>query len=252
MIRAVVFDLFETLVDLRWERVPRIDHGGRKLPAAFRAMHERVAEHRASVAFEAFVEALEASRRDFRESHLRHDREVPTGVWMGRLLERLEVDAAELADELTRLHMDSIRAGVVTLGHHREVLDALGRDLPLGLCSNFTHSATALAVLEQAELRDALHPDALVVSDAVGWRKPHQSIFRAASEALGVAPHELLHVGDSLRADVAGAAALGSRTAWITRCVEDPERALAEHDGPEPDHVIADLAELPALVAALR
>jgi len=37
---------------------------------------------------------------------------------------------------------------------------------------------------------------------------------------LGVAPAETLHVGDSLSADIGGAAPLGIRTAWITRRIE--------------------------------
>jgi FMN phosphatase YigB (HAD superfamily) len=57
-------------------------------------------------------------------------------------------------------------------------------------------------------------------------------------------------VGDSLRADVAGAAQLGMRTAWLTRRVKDPRAALAAHEGPAPDFTIADLAELPALLRA--
>jgi len=251
MIRALVFDLFDTLVDLRWDRVPHTEHAGRKLPAALRAMHTAVAEHSRGIGFEDLLEAMEASRRDFRESHLRHDREVPTGELMADVLARLSVEDAALAEELTRLHMEGIRAGVVVLDHHREVMERLGRERPLGLCSNFTHSATALAVLDQAGLRDVIHADALVVSDAVGWRKPHRGIFEAASRALGVAPEEVLHVGDSLRADVAGAAAQGSRTVWITRRIDDPQAALAEHEGPPPDHVIADLAELPALLDEL-
>jgi len=251
MIRAVVFDLFDTLVDLRWDRIPRTGHAGRELPAALRAMHDALAGRRGGLGFDAFLEALEACRRDFRDSHLRHDREVPTPVLMADLLARFELEDEALALELTRLHMQGIRSGVVTLDHHPEVLDALGRDFALGLCSNFTHSQTALAVLDQAALRGALRAEALVVSDAVGWRKPNAAIFRAASRALGVEAGEVLHVGDSLRADIAGAATAGSRTVWITRRIDDPERALAEHDGPAPDHVIADLSELPALCEAL-
>ena len=90
--------------------------------------------------------------------------------------------------------------------------------------------------------------DALVISDAVGIRKPRSEIFEAVLAELGVAPEETLHVGDSLRADVAGARALGIHTVWITRRVPDLERALGEHEGPPPDHVIADLAEIEALL----
>ena len=61
---------------------------------------------------------------------------------------------------------------------------------------------------------------------------------------LDVGPHEAIHVGDSLKADVGGASALGIRTVWVTRRVKDPAKALADHPGPKPDHQIADLAEV--------
>ena len=67
-------------------------------------------------------------------------------------------------------------------------------------------------------------------------------------DELGVSPAETIHVGDSLRADVGGAAALGIRTVWITRRIADPSAALAAHRGPPPDWSIHDLAELPRLL----
>jgi putative hydrolase of the HAD superfamily len=51
----------------------------------------------------------------------------------------------------------------------------------------------------------------------VGASKPQPAIFRAAVEKLGVAPHEVLHVGDDPVLDVGGARAAGLRTAWINR-----------------------------------
>jgi putative hydrolase of the HAD superfamily len=82
-------------------------------------------------------------------------------------------------------------------------------------------------------------------------RKPRPEIFAEALRRLEIAPEQALHVGDNLDADVAGAAALGIRTAWLTRRVSDPLAALARHAGPEPDLTIADLAELPARLAEL-
>ena len=45
-LRAVVFDLFDTLVDLRFEDLPRMEHEGRRLPASFKRLHAVVAERR--------------------------------------------------------------------------------------------------------------------------------------------------------------------------------------------------------------
>ena len=248
-IRAIVFDLFDTLVDLRWERLPVTEHRGKRVPASITALHERVSRSRA-VDLDAFIDTMLQGDRDFAESHYKHDREVPTGLRMGVLLRRLGIEDDDLAGELTQIHMGVLRSGVEVLAHHGAVLDGLRRAVPLGLCSNFSHSETALAVLEEAGLRDRLDPRALVVSDAFGLRKPRAEIFAEVVARLGVAAEETLHVGDSLRADVAGAANAGLRTAWITRRVSDVPGALAAHEGPRPDHVIGDLSELPDLVAA--
>jgi putative hydrolase of the HAD superfamily len=250
-IRAIVFDLFDTLVDLRWERLPVTEHRGRKLPASTPALHERV-RTRCDVDLDTFLDTMMQGDRDFAESHYRQDREVPTVLRMGDVLRRLGIEAPGLAIELTRLHMGVLRSGVEVLAHHGAVLDRLRRTMRLGLCSNFSHSETALAVLDEAALRDRLDPRAIVVSDAFGLRKPRAEIFAEVVRRLGVTPAETLHVGDSLRADVAGAANAGLRTVWLTRRVSDAEAALAAHDGARPDHVIGDLAELPDLVGAIR
>jgi FMN phosphatase YigB (HAD superfamily) len=62
----------------------------------------------------------------------------------------------------------------------------------------------------------------------------------------------MLHVGDNLHADIAGAYALGIRTAWVTRRVDDPEQRLQDHAGPPPDVTIRDLAEIPALLSRVE
>ena len=249
-IRAIVFDLFDTLVDLRWERLPVTKHRGKRVPASISALHERVSRRRA-VELDAFIDTMLRGDRDFAESHYKYDREVPTELRMGELLRRLGIEDGDLARELTQLHMGVLRSAVEVLVHHAEVLDRLRRTVPLGLCSNFSHSATALAVLDEAGLRERLHPDAIVVSDAFGLRKPRTEIFAEVVARLGVAAADTLHVGDSLRADVAGAADAGLRTAWITRRVSDVPGALAGHEGPRPDHTIGDLSELPELLTGL-
>jgi len=74
--------------------------------------------------------------------------------------------------------------------------------------------------------------DAAVFSSEVGWRKPHAAIFERALELLGgVEPERALMVGDRLREDVGGAAALGMATCqalWF--------RAEEDEAGPEPGY----------------
>jgi putative hydrolase of the HAD superfamily len=241
VIRAVVFDLFDTLVDLRSEDIPMEEHDGDRIPASARAVHALVAERHA-VDFDAFQRAMMSGMRAFIESHLKNDREVTTFERMTDALKRIDIVDPELAEGMTRRHMEGIRSVVRVPGHHARVLDALRRKVRVGLCSNFSHSETAHRVLGEAGLLERL--DAVVVSDAFGLRKPHREIFAEVTRQLDVSPQETLHVGDSLRADVGGAASAGIRSVWITRRVRDPEQRLEEHEGPAPDHSIRDLEEL--------
>ena len=74
--------------------------------------------------------------------------------------------------------------------------------------------------------------DAIIVSAEVGATKPSPIIFNAVAAALGVAPSAILHVGDSVEADVAGAEAAGMRALLLERgtssCRPDAIHSLAE------------------------
>ncbi len=61
-------------------------------------------------------------------------------------------------------------------------------------------------------------------------------------------PVGVVHVGDLRRTDVAGARALGMATVRFRGVVEDDVPEEGDDDGPEADHVIDRLAELPALL----
>jgi FMN phosphatase YigB (HAD superfamily) len=123
----------------------------------------------------------------------------------------------------------------------------LAASFQLGLCSNFSDTATAMAVLSDAAFLP--HLRSVVVSEELGIRKPRPEIFEAVAEGLGLEPREILHVGDSLSADVAGASAVGMRTVWLTRRIREPEAELARHAGPRPDFALDDLRDLPVLMA---
>ena len=247
-IRAVVFDLFDTLVDLRAEDLPMEEHDGRRIPSSSRSVHALVAE-RHPVDFEAFQGAMLTGMRVLGENHHARHIEVTTFHRMTDALSRLGIEDPELAEAMSEAHMGVLESVVTVPQHHVEVLDRLREGVRVGLCSNFSHSATAHRVLDGAGFTERL--DAIVVSDVFGLRKPRREIFFEVIDRLGVSPEETLHVGDSLRADIGGAAAAGISNAWITRRVRDPKERLADHEGPRPDHTIGDIAELPSLLERL-
>ena len=241
-LRAIVFDLFDTLVDLHWERLPETPLGR----GSTTLLHELVSRQ-LPIDLESFAEQLRQSDRALFETSYGAGFELPALRRFEALVERLGLSDAELPGLLCGAHMGMLRSVAVPQPHHREILASLARRLRIGVCSNFSHAETALAVLEEAGLRDSLH--AVVISETNGYRKPRPEIFADVLEQLGTGPAETLHVGDSLVADVAGAAGARINTAWLVRRVSDPETALAEYQGPRPDFVLADLAELVALVS---
>ena len=118
-------------------------------------------------------------------------------------------------------------------------LGAVG-DRPLGVV---THGAPAMqsAKLEALGLTDAF--DVVVHAGYDAPAKPSPEPFEAALSELSVRPERAVHVGNSLRSDVAGARAAGVRTVWLAEKA-DPSTV----PDPEPDHAISTLSELPSVV----
>jgi putative hydrolase of the HAD superfamily len=61
------------------------------------------------------------------------------------------------------------------------------------------------------------HFHASVSAKSMGVAKPDLRVFLAGAEAAGVAPHEVLHIGDDAHADCVGALAAGMQVAWLNR-----------------------------------
>lgn len=244
-IRGLSLDLFDTVVDMHMDRLPLVDIDGRRVPSTYGLLHAASVQWH-GLEFERFATELARVDREMRETYYAEHRELPTIVRFRAFGALLGVSDDAMARTLTDVHMGAIRERVTVPGHHDALLGRLRARVPVALCSNFSHSETAREVLDRAGLLD--HFDVVVISDALGLRKPRAEIFRAVAERLRLPPAEILHVGDSLDADVAGAKALGMRTAWLTRRVRKPEDVRGAYTGAPPDHVIADLEELEPLL----
>ena len=84
--------------------------------------------------------------------------------------------------------------------------------------------------------------DEFTSSEAARSCKPDPGIYRFALAKAQCDPAAVLFVGDTLHHDIAGPAAMGMRTAWLTT------DAKGASEDVRPDFVITALAELPALV----
>jgi len=124
-------------------------------------------------------------------------------------------------------------------------LEALaGRGIQL-CCVTNKHSAFTLPLLDAAGLTPFLA--FAICADHADERKPKPDLLLAASARLGIAPSEMLYVGDS-PADIAAARAAGCPVAAVDYGYTDRAR-LAEAG---PHWIIGSIAELVALSAEPR
>ena len=103
-----------------------------------------------------------------------------------------------------------------------EVLREIRSKRSLALVSNFDYAPYVHNLMAKWEL-DHLFAT-ILVSDAVGVKKPHPEIFDLALQQMGLKASQVIHVGDS-QEDIEGAASAGIRPVWIDRQRKDPRRA---------------------------
>lgn len=169
-------------------------------------------------------------------------------------------DAVELACDKYQLYLDSDSAedlaevfGTAILVHPPAPIDnaleavtAAAEKLPVALISDtgFSPGRNLRVLLE----REGFLPlfKSFAFSDETGVAKPQRFMFESTAERLGVAPHELFHIGDLEPTDIVGAHQVNSLAGLFTE-VND-----SFADGTRADHVLPSwnhfLELLPKLV----
>ena len=121
-----------------------------------------------------------------------------------------------------------------------ELLADLASRVPLAIVSDtgFASGHGQNRVLELYGVRD--HFAATIYSGEIGHCKPRAEPFAAALSALGIPPHEVVHVGDIEQTDVRGALAMGMRAVRLD-LKEDNGRSAAEYVARSYDDLLAYL-----------
>ena len=231
MIRATIFDLGGTLAApgerLSDEELDRRNAGallswlrqnGLRVEDTF--VEALVAERRASVARRARdaaeVTVVEALRPALQQHQLPHHAAFV-----------VECEVAFFQPELSSMRL---------LPGAEEILRrARAAGLHLGLASNASSHYFVTECCRRLGLDVWLDP--IVTSAGIGWQKPDRRIFNALLSAWSLAPGEVVMVGDSPSADIAGANGLGMRSILIAG--NRPPEAPA----PRPDAIAQDLTQ---------
>ncbi len=96
--------------------------------------------------------------------------------------------------------------------------------LRLGLLSNAGDAANVDRLIDQSELRSYFDP--IVISAAIGIRKPDRRAFEPILRAWRLHPSEVVMIGDALGEDILGAQTSGLHQIWL-RTFADPQGVAA-------------------------
>jgi len=246
--RAIIFDLFQTLVFFDASKLPVVEVGAKQRPSTIVDLPERLAHFDPNLTARDFLASIEKVGRELSAEKRATGREISSRERFERAL-RVATEGsatavhdrlASVADGLVDAHMGALAAAVYCPQDRHQLLEALGAKYLIGLLSNFDHGPTAHILLDRLGLSRWLAEP--VVSDDVGYCKPAPQIFHLTCERLGVSPEEAVFVGDSMEADVLGAAAAGLTPIWVGDAAEDKGPAVA---------VVSDVAQLPQALRGL-
>jgi HAD superfamily hydrolase (TIGR01549 family) len=214
--RAILFDLDDTLYDLRSYWRGRLHEAIDDVLARYPHFDRDTLVHQA-IAEKVYIEKLPAFLRGQGvddEPLIASAHEIFQRDWFERLV----------------LFDDAV-----------QTLEALRPRFKLGLVTNGP-SRTQRPKIDQFQLIDYF--DLLIVSEEVGVAKPDPAMFVMALELVYVAPSVALFVGDSPEFDLRGAAAAGMPFIWM-----NPRGDVLPADVDQPIAVIERLTELLPLVS---
>ncbi|HEX3721488.1 MAG TPA: HAD family hydrolase [Nitrolancea sp.] len=120
------------------------------------------------------------------------------------------LDVAIAVDELMAETLASAapRPGAIEL-----VRTLKSAGIPVGIVSNAIHQSFLEWAVAASGMGDLF--DSVLTSARSGYYKSRPEIYWQAARELGVAPEDTIHIGDSPRFDVIGAAHAGMRTVWL-------------------------------------
>lgn len=205
MLKAVLFDLDDTLYDHRHSSRTALAMLQKKLPAALGSVSlDELERVNLLILNEIHIEVLSgtidvetARRKRFSQLLLQYDFTLT------------EEQLAEVSSVYREAYQQSWRAAIGAV----ELLTALReKGLKIGIISN-NLVEEQMEKLRVCNLLD--HIDSITISEEAGIAKPDPQIFRIALERLGCSAKEVVMIGDSWENDIAPARALGIRTIWF-------------------------------------
>jgi len=243
---AILFDLFDTIVNLNFKQLPTIELKGFRSRTTSIEVYEVFKEYYPEIKFTEFYQPFMDSYHEFQELKLKEYREFPNSrrfeIMLGIMRLDRNGDQTELKNKMVLAHMNALSSCVEFPRENRAILEYIqSQGFRMAIVSNFDYAPTAYDLIDKFEIRNLF--EQIIISGDVGWRKPKDIIFKTAIHKLAIEPEEVLFVGDNYKADVIGSKSVGMDAAWINRRNE-PDGGLEI----KPDFAIKKLCDLQNIV----
>lgn len=238
MLRAVIFDMDDTLVDWSQRQGTWLEH----------SQHHLEPIHRYLVKEGHPVQELDGFARIYGEQMQKAWLSItPPGWDCPRQIDilretlrasNLDLDRVDLT-QIEKLFGWELVPGVKTFDDAESTLRSLrGAGIKTGLLTNAAmpmwmrdSELKALGILDLLDVR-------LTAGD-IGKFKPHPEPFKVVLDRLKVLPEESVFVGDRVQDDVAGAQAAGMKAIWVQRGTNSSEIASIR-----PNATVSNLGEI--------
>jgi len=155
-----------------------------------------------------------------------------------RTLEYVGYPDKDLAEHLNTIYLKHRFEDIELYPDVIPTFDVLAPHFKLGLLSNGN------TYPERCGLQDRF--EFVIFSQDVQVEKPNPKIFEITTQQAGCEFSQLLHVGDSLENDVAGAKNVGVPSVWLNR------QGVSNNTDIQPDYEITTLAEIPGILGLYR
>ncbi len=229
-IRMITFDADDTLWDFAAMQLRGSD-------AAAAAIRERGGPAAAHITGEYLVAAYRAYTAQGVDPAAQKWITLRRAVFQQVMEEAGLPEAAAIAAEMAAIYTRARNTDIPLYPGAREVLAALHGRFKLGWVTNGNDLPDLVGL--------GAYFDVAVTADRLGAAKPDPAVFAHVAAAAGVPPEAILHVGDSLHSDVAGAKGAGCKTAWFN------PRGLENETEHVPDAEIRHLLDVVALLEGM-
>jgi putative hydrolase of the HAD superfamily len=205
-IKAIIFDFIGTLTNVK----------NYSLENSKMKLYTALVDAGFNVDAKSFLNAYTQAHEKYRVIRYEKLVEVTNAVWISEALNNLgfttnseDIRIKTAVNIFFEDYLNSLELRPCA----KKLLEKASIDYKLGIISNFTYAPVIYAGLRKLGINHFFNT--VLVSEDVGWRKPHIKIFQEALKRLRVAAEETVYVGDSPEEDIKGAKAAGMKTIFV-------------------------------------